>query len=67
MHSQPDLFAGTEPPRAIAPEIVEMTRQRLRATLAQVKEATAIVRQEMQRIENDRILNQNTGGGSGRD
>ena len=50
MHSQPDLFAGTEPPRAIAPEIVEMTRQRLHATLALVKGATTMPWDDMLRV-----------------
>ncbi|MBY0336907.1 MAG: hypothetical protein K2X11_09850 [Acetobacteraceae bacterium] len=35
--------------------------------LPRTKEATALLRNELGRVENDRLLNQNTGGGSGRD
>jgi hypothetical protein len=64
------LRTGRAP--ALAPAVFPNPQQTLAQLasvpeLPRVKEATAIVRQEMQRIENDRILNQNTGGGSGRD
>jgi hypothetical protein len=51
MMSQPDLFADHASPRpAVDPQIVEMTRQRLHATLALVQGAAAMPWDDMLRV-----------------